>query len=121
MLHERFTAYMKKTPQPYFEMEESRSVTTWVYRLYFESPHASSFYGLQLVKTKHKNLVPLLFGVKPDLMVGSGRYAKPIPVKSPLAPLEWGRASLWGVIYGMVSTSQADQMLGSANSSFVLG
>ena len=35
--------------------------------------------------------------------------------------LEWGRASLWGAIYGMVSTSQADQMMGSANSSFILG
>ena len=35
--------------------------------------------------------------------------------------MEWSSASLWGVIYGMVSTSQADQMVGSANSSFVLG
>ena len=38
-----------------------------------------------------------------------------------IAPLEWGRASLWGVINGVVSASQADQMVGSANSSFVLG
>ena len=71
-------------PQPYFEMEESRSVTPWVNRLYFESPRASSFLGLRLVKTRHKNLVPLLSGVKPDPVVGSGRYAEPIPVKSPL-------------------------------------
>ena len=71
-------------PQPYFEMEESRSVTPWVNRLYFESPRASSFLGLRLVKTRHKNLVLLLYGVKPDPMVGSGRYAEPIPVKSPL-------------------------------------
>ena len=72
-------------PQPYFEMEESRSVTPWVNRLYFESPRASSFLGLRLGKARHKNLVPLLSGVKPDPMVGSGRYAEPIPVKSPLA------------------------------------
>ena len=65
-------------------MEESRSVTPWVNRLYFESPHASSFLGLRLVKARHKNLVPLFSGVKPDPMVGSGRYAEPIPVKSPL-------------------------------------
>ena len=71
-------------PQPSFEMEESRSVTPWVNRLYFESPHASSFLGLRLVKARHKNLVPLFSGVKPDPMVGSGRYAEPIPVKSPL-------------------------------------
>ena len=70
-------------PQPYFEMEESRSVTPWVNRLYFESPRASSFLGLRLVKARHKNLVPLLSGVKPDPMVGSGRYAEPIPVKCP--------------------------------------
>ena len=75
-------------PQPYFEMEESRSVTPWVNRLYFESPRASSFLGLRLVKTRHKNLVPLLSGVKPDPMVGSGRYAKPIPVKSPMGILQ---------------------------------
>ena len=31
-----------------------------------------------------KNLVPLLSGVKPDLMVGSGRYAESIPVKCPI-------------------------------------
>ena len=71
-------------PQPYFEIEESRSVTPWVNRLYFESPRASSFLGLRLVKKRHKNLVPLLSGVKPDTRVGSGRYAEPIPVKSPL-------------------------------------
>ena len=71
-------------PQPYFEMEESRSVTPWVNRLFFESPRASSFLGLRLVKRRPKNLVPLLSGVKPDPMVGSGRYAEPIPVKSPL-------------------------------------
>ena len=71
-------------PQPYSEMEESRSVTPWVNRLYFESPRASSFLGLRLVKAKHKNLVPLLSGVKPDPMVGSGRYTEPIPVKCPL-------------------------------------
>ena len=72
-------------PQPYFEMEESRSVTPWVNRLYFESPRVSSFLGLRLVTTRHKTLVPLLSGVKPDPMVGSGRYAEPIPVKSPMA------------------------------------
>ena len=72
-------------PQPSFEMEESRSVTPWVNRLYFESPRASSFLGLRLVKARHKNLVPLFSGVKPDPMVGSGRYAESIPVKSPLA------------------------------------
>ena len=71
-------------PQPYVEMEESRSVTPWVNRLYFESPRASSFLGLRLVKKRHKYLVPLLSGVKPDPRVGSGRYAEPIPVKSPL-------------------------------------
>ena len=70
-------------PHPYFEMEESRSVTPWVNRLDFEPPRASSFLGLRLVKTRHKNLVPLLSGVKPDPMVGSGRYAEAIPVKSP--------------------------------------
>ena len=68
-------------------MEESRSVTPWVNRLYLKSPRASSFLGLRLVKTKHKNLVPLLSGVKPDPMVGLGRYAEPIPVKSPLLSL----------------------------------
>ena len=76
-------------PQPYFEMEESRSVTPWVNRLYFESPRASSFLGLRLVTTRHKNLVPLLSGVKPDPMVESGRYAEPIPVKSPVAAYLW--------------------------------
>ena len=75
-------------PQPYFEMEESRSVTPWVNRLYFESPRASSFLGLRLVKTRHKNPVPLLSGVKPDPMVGSGRYAEPIPVKSPMEKID---------------------------------
>ena len=35
-------------------------------------------------KKRHKNLVPLLSGVKPDPRVGSDRYAEPIPVKSPL-------------------------------------
>ena len=84
MPHARFTAYMKQMPQPYFEMEESRSVTPWVNRLYFEWPRASSFLGLWLVKTRHKNLVPLLSGVKPGPMVGSGRYVEPIPVKSPI-------------------------------------
>ena len=73
-------------PQPYSEMEESRSVTPWVNRLYFESPRASRFLGLRLVKARHKNLVPMLSGVKPDPMVGSGRYAEPIPVKCPLMP-----------------------------------
>ena len=71
-------------PQPYFEMEESRSVTPWVNRLYFDSPRASSFLGLRLVKKGYKNLVPLLSGVKPDPMVWSGRYAEPIPVISPV-------------------------------------
>ena len=71
-------------PQSYFEMEESRSVTPWVNRLYFESPRASSFLGLRLVKARHENLVPLFSGVKPDPMVGSGRYAESIPVKSPM-------------------------------------
>ena len=71
-------------PQPSFEMEESRSVTPWVNRRYFESPRASSFLGLQLVKARHKNLAPLFSGVKPDPMVGSGRYAESIPIKSPL-------------------------------------
>ena len=84
MQHVRFTAYMEYMPQPYFEMEESRSVTPWVNRLYFESPRASSFFGLRLVKARHKNLVPLLSGVKPDPMVGSGRYAESIPVKCPM-------------------------------------
>ena len=70
-------------------MEESRSVTPWVNRLYLESPRASSFLGLRLVKTRHKNLFPLLSGVKPDPIVGSGRYAEPIPVKSPLETLQW--------------------------------
>ena len=67
-----------------FEMKESRSVTPWVNRLYFESPHASSFLGLRLVKARHKNLVPLFSGVKPDPMVKSGRCAESIPVKSPV-------------------------------------
>ena len=71
-------------PQPSFEMEESRSVTPWINRLYFESPRASSFLGLRLVKARHKNLISLFSGVKPDPMVGSGRYAESIPVKSPL-------------------------------------
>ena len=75
-------------PQPYFEMEESMSVTPWVNRLYFESPRASSFPGLRLDKTRQKKLVPLLSGVKPDPMVRSGRYADPIPVKSPLGILQ---------------------------------
>ena len=66
-------------------MEESRSVTSWVNRLYFEWPRALSFLGLRLVKTRHKNLVPLLFGVKPHPRVGSGRYSGPINVKCPLA------------------------------------
>ena len=47
-------------PHPYFEMEESR-----FNRLYFESPRASSFFRLRLVKARHRNLVPLLSGVKP--------------------------------------------------------
>ena len=71
-------------PQPSFEMDESRSVTPWVNRLYFESPRASSFLGLWLVKARHKNLVPLFSGVKPYPMGGSGRYAESIPVKSPI-------------------------------------
>ena len=75
-------------PQPYFEMEGSRSATPWVNRLYCEAPRASSFLGLRLVKARHKNLVPLLSGVKPDPMVGSGRYAQPIPVKCPVAGQE---------------------------------
>ena len=74
-------------PQPYSEMEESRSVTPWVNRLYFKSPRASSFLGLRLVKARHKNLVSLLSWVKPDSMVGSGWYAEPIPVKCPLLDL----------------------------------
>ena len=78
-------------PQPYFEMEESRSVTPWVNRLYFESPRASSFLELRLVKRRHKNLIPLLSGVKPGPMVGSGRYAEPIPVKYPIASYLRGR------------------------------
>ena len=90
MLYARFTAYMKYMPKPSFEMEESRSFTPWVNRLYFESPRASSFLGLRLVKARHKNLVPLFSGVKPDPMVGSGRYAESIPVKSPVAALYWG-------------------------------
>ena len=65
-------------------MEESRSVTPWVNRFYFESPRASSFLGLRLVKARHKNLFPLFSGVKPGPMVGSGRYAESIPVKSPI-------------------------------------
>ena len=75
-------------PQPYSEMEESRSVTPRVNRLYFESPRASSFLGLRLVKARHKNLVPLLSGVKPDPMVGSDRYTEPIPVKCPVGILQ---------------------------------
>ena len=71
-------------PQPSFEMEESRSVTPWVNRIYFESPSASSFLGLRLVKARHKNIVPLFSGVKPDPMFGSVRYAESIPVKSPM-------------------------------------
>ena len=89
-------------PQPYVEMEESRSVTPWVNRLYFESPLASSFLGLRLVKARHKNLVPLFSGVKPDPMVGSGRYAESIPVKSPMGlcragtePLLAAQISIW--------------------------
>ena len=66
-------------------MEESRAVTPWVNRFYFELPRASSFLGLRLVKARYKNLVPLLSGVKPNPMVGSGRYAEPIPVKYPIA------------------------------------
>ena len=69
-------------------MEESRSVTPWVNRLYFESPRASSFLGLRLVKARHENLVPLFSGVNPDPMVGSGRYAESIPVKSPMGILQ---------------------------------
>ena len=65
-------------------MEESRSVTPWVNRLYFESPRVSSFLGLRLVKARHTNLVPLLSGVKPHPRVGSGMYAEPIPVKCPI-------------------------------------
>ena len=65
-------------------MEESRSVTSWVNRLYFEWPRALSFLGLRLAKTRHRNLVPLLFGVKPHPRVGSGRYSEPITVKCPV-------------------------------------
>ena len=72
-------------PQPSFEMEESRSVIPWVNRLYFESPRALSFLRLRLVKARHKNLVPLFFGVKSDPMVGLGRYAESIPVKCPIS------------------------------------
>ena len=68
-------------PQPYFEMEELWSVTPWVNRLYFKSSRNSSYLGLRLVKARHKNLFPLLSGVKPHPMVGSGRYAEPITVK----------------------------------------
>ena len=39
---------------------------------------------LQPEGLRGKNLVPLFSGVKPDPMVGSGRYAESIPVKSPL-------------------------------------
>ena len=69
-------------PQPYFEMEESRSVTPWVNRLNLVS---GALLDCDWCKTRHKNLVPLLSGVKPDPMVGSGRYAESIPVKSPVA------------------------------------
>ena len=40
-------------------------------------------------------LVPLLSGVKPHPMVGSGRYAEPIPVKSPV---------MWKVFYATPSS-----------------
>ena len=41
-------------PQPYFEMEVSKSVTPWVNRLYVESTRASSFLGMRLLKARHK-------------------------------------------------------------------
>ena len=47
--------------------------------------HMANFKVTQrLVTTRHTNLVPLLYGVKADPMVGSGQYAEPIPVKSPV-------------------------------------
>ena len=76
-------------------MEESRSVTSWVNRLYFEWPRALSFLGLRLAKTRHKNLVPLLFGVKPHPRVGSGRYSEPITVKCPLSNPWKNKCSPW--------------------------
>ena len=95
-------------PQPYSEMEESRSVTPWVNRLYFESPRASSFLGLRLVKARHKNLVPLLSGVKPDPMVGSGRYAEPIPIKCPIArPSNGNSGPKWAFVAVDLQTSMA--------------
>ena len=33
-----FMAYMQKMPFQYFKTEESRSVTLWVNRIYFETP-----------------------------------------------------------------------------------
>ena len=87
VLRPGFTASMEQMPHPYFEMEGSRSVTSWVNRLYFESPRALSFLGLRLVKTRHKNLVPLLFGVKPHPRVGWGRCSESITVKCPLSSL----------------------------------
>ena len=80
--------FIKKTPS--YQYKDSH-YNPWVNRLYFESPRASSFLGLRLVKARHKNLVPLLSGVKPDPMVGSGRYAEPIPVKCPLTENATGR------------------------------
>ena len=96
-------------------MEESRSVTPWVNRLYFESPRASSFLGLRLVKAKHENLVPLFSGVKPDPMVGSGRYAESIPVKSPLAG---GGVALrpWGLRLLLGSSTWSNSMVGELRS-----
>ena len=45
---------------PILKWNISRSVTSWVNRLSFESPRASSFLGLRLVKARHKNLLPFL-------------------------------------------------------------
>ena len=57
-----------------------------------------------------------------DGMVATSCCIKGIPdgrdqLIMPLECLECDRASLWGVIYGMVSNSQADQMVVSTNSS----
>ena len=63
-------------------MKESRSVTPWVNRLYFESPRASSFLGLRLVKTRHKK--PSSFVIRgqtwPYGRVGSVCWADPCKI-----------------------------------------
>ena len=87
MQHASFMAYMKQMTHTYFKMEEWRSVTPWCDRLFFETPRASSFLGLQLVKMRHKNLVPLFFGVSTYPSLGSGRRAEPINVKCPMGLL----------------------------------